>query len=54
VVVYYCEYCILREDTVRQRRGSYIGCGIGCIPSSCWIIKKKDLEISRVDIAHTG
>jgi hypothetical protein len=52
-VVYYCEYCILREDTVRERRGSYNGCVVGCIPSFCWIIKRKDLEISLVDVAHT-
>jgi hypothetical protein len=33
VVVYRCEYCILREDTVRERRESYNGCVVGCIPS---------------------
>jgi hypothetical protein len=49
-----CEYCILREETVRERRGSYNGCVVGCIPSFCWIIKRKDLEISLVDVAHTG
>jgi hypothetical protein len=38
------EYCILREETVRERRGSYNGCVVGCIPSFCWIIKRKDLE----------
>jgi hypothetical protein len=26
---------------------------VGCIPSFCWIIKRKDLLISLVDIAHT-
>jgi hypothetical protein len=46
VAVYVCEYCILREETVRERRGSYNGCVVGCIPSFCWIIKMKDLEIS--------
>jgi hypothetical protein len=54
VVVYYRECCILREETVRERRGSYNGCVVGCIPSFCWIIKRKDLEISLVDVAHTG
>jgi hypothetical protein len=49
-----CEYCILREEIVRERRGSYNGCVVGCIPSFCWIIKRKDLEISLVDVAHTG
>jgi hypothetical protein len=30
----YCEYCILREEVpVRERRGSYSGCFVGCIPS---------------------
>jgi hypothetical protein len=32
VVLYYCEYCILREDIVRERRGSYTTCVVGCIP----------------------
>jgi hypothetical protein len=54
VVVYYCEYCILREEIVRERRGSYIECVVGCIPSFCWIIKRKDLIISLVDVAHSG
>ena len=27
------EYCILREETVRERKGSYNECVIGCIPS---------------------
>jgi hypothetical protein len=39
---------------MRERRGSYSGCVVGCIPSFCWIIKRKDLEISLVDVAHTG
>jgi hypothetical protein len=39
---------------VRERRGSYNRCVVGCIPSFCWMIKRKDLEISLVDIAHTG
>jgi hypothetical protein len=44
----------MREETVREIRGSYNGCVVGCIPSFGWIIKGKDLEISLVDIAHTG
>jgi hypothetical protein len=27
------EYCILREEIVRERRGSYNECVVGCIPS---------------------
>jgi hypothetical protein len=41
VAMYHCEYCILREETVRERRGSYNGCVVGCIPSFCWIIIKE-------------
>jgi hypothetical protein len=33
VAMYHCEYCILREEIVRERRGSYSGCVVGCIPS---------------------
>jgi hypothetical protein len=33
VVVSDSRYCVMREDTVRERRGSYNGCVIGCIPS---------------------
>jgi hypothetical protein len=54
VIVYHCEHCILREEIVRERRGSYNECVVGCIPSFCWIIKRKDLPISLVDVAHTG
>jgi hypothetical protein len=39
---------------VRERRGSYSGCVVGCIPSFYWIIKRKDLTIYLVDVAHTG
>jgi hypothetical protein len=39
---------------VTETRGSYSGCVVGCIPSFCWIIKRKDLEIYFVDVAHTG
>jgi hypothetical protein len=33
VVVYECDYCILRDDVVRERRGSYSGHDVGCILS---------------------
>jgi hypothetical protein len=39
---------------VRERRGSYNKCVVGCIPSFCWIIIKEGPEISLVDIAHIG
>jgi hypothetical protein len=54
VAVYECDYCILREEIVRERRRSYNGHAAGCIPSFCWIIKMKELTISLVDVAHTG
>jgi hypothetical protein len=38
VDVYNCEYCILREEIVRKRRGSYNKCVVGCIPSFYWTI----------------
>jgi hypothetical protein len=44
----------MREETLRERIGSYNRLVVGCIPSFCWIIKRKDLEISLVDIDHTG
>ena len=28
---------ILRDETVRERRGSYNGFAVGCIPSICWM-----------------
>jgi hypothetical protein len=31
--MYHFQYCIMREETVRKRRGSYIVCVVGCIPS---------------------
>jgi len=40
-VGYESEYCILREETMRERRKSYNGCVVGCIPSFCWIIIKE-------------
>jgi hypothetical protein len=48
------EYCSLREEIVRERRGSYSGRVVGCIHSFFFIIKRKDLAISLVDVAHTG
>jgi hypothetical protein len=33
VAMYHCEYCILSEETVRERRGSYNRYDVGCIPS---------------------
>jgi hypothetical protein len=33
VAMNHCEYCILSEDIVRERRGSYSGCVVGCIPT---------------------
>jgi hypothetical protein len=53
IATVYCIARILREDIVRERRGSYNGCVVDCIPSFCWIIKRKDLKISLVDVAHT-
>jgi hypothetical protein len=31
VAMYNFEYCILSEETVRERRGSYNRCVVGCI-----------------------
>jgi hypothetical protein len=33
MVVYECDCCIMREEIMRERRGSYNGCVVGCIPS---------------------
>jgi hypothetical protein len=33
VAMYDGEYCILRRETVRERRGSYSRFVVGCIPS---------------------
>jgi hypothetical protein len=41
-----------RGDCERKKR-KLQWCVVGCIPSFCWIIKRKDLAISLVDIAHT-
>jgi hypothetical protein len=54
VAMYYFEYCIMREETMRERRRSYNKHCCSCIPSFWWIIKRKDLEIYLVDVAHTG
>jgi hypothetical protein len=54
VIGYHCKYCILREKTIREIRGSYNECVVGCIPSFCWITKRNDLKISMVDVAQTG
>jgi hypothetical protein len=35
------EYCILREETVRERRGSYSGFCCRLYPFICWIIIKE-------------
>jgi hypothetical protein len=35
------EYCILREETVRERRGSYSGFCCRLYPFICWIIIKQ-------------
>jgi hypothetical protein len=35
------EYCILREDTVRERRGSYNGFCCRLYPFICWITIKE-------------
>jgi hypothetical protein len=53
VAMRYGKYCILREETVREIRGSYNGFFCRLYPFICWIIIK-DLAISLVDIAHTG
>jgi hypothetical protein len=33
VAMYDCKYCILSEETVRERRRSHDGCVVGCMPS---------------------
>jgi hypothetical protein len=38
---YECDYCILREETAREKRGSYNRHVVGCITSLCWIIIKE-------------
>jgi hypothetical protein len=35
------EYCILREETVREKRGSYSGFCCRLYPFICWIIIKE-------------
>jgi hypothetical protein len=41
VAMHYGEYCILREETVRERRGSYSGFCCRLYPFICWIIIKE-------------
>jgi hypothetical protein len=41
VAMHYGEYCILREDIVRERRGSYSGFCCRLYPFICWIIIKE-------------
>jgi hypothetical protein len=41
VAMHYGEYCILREETVRERRGSYNGFCCRLYPFICWIIIKE-------------
>jgi hypothetical protein len=33
MTMYHYEYCILSEEIVREIRGSYSGCVVGCIMS---------------------
>jgi hypothetical protein len=33
MVVYVCKYCIMGEETMRERRGSYNEYVVGCNPS---------------------
>jgi hypothetical protein len=41
VTMHYGEYCIMREETVRERRGSYNGFCCRLYPFICWIIIKE-------------
>jgi hypothetical protein len=41
VAMHYGEYCILREETMRERRGSYSGFCCRLYPFICWIIIKE-------------
>jgi hypothetical protein len=41
VAMHYGEYCILREEIVRERRGSYNGFCCRLYPFICWIIIKE-------------
>jgi hypothetical protein len=33
VAMYHYEYCIMSEETMRNIRGSYNRCVVGCIPT---------------------
>jgi hypothetical protein len=54
VAMYEGEYCILREETVRERRGSYSGFFCRLYPFICWIIIKEGPGNFSGDVAHTG
>jgi hypothetical protein len=54
MVVYYCEYCMPREEIVRERRGSYNGCVVGCIASFFLDNKKEGPGNFSGDIDYTG
>jgi hypothetical protein len=41
VAMHYGEYCILREEIVRERRGSYNKIFCRLYPFICWIIIKE-------------
>ena len=41
MAMYESEYCILREETVRERRGSYSEFFCRLYPFICWIIIKE-------------
>jgi hypothetical protein len=41
VAMHHCEYCILSEETVRERRGSYSMVCCRLYPFICWIIIKE-------------
>jgi len=43
----YCSILnVSKRETMRERRGSYTGCVVGCIPSSCWTIERMNWKIS--------
>ena len=41
MAMHYGEYCIMREETMRERRGSYNEFCCRLYPFICWIIIKK-------------
>ena len=52
IVLWLC--IILREEIVREWRGSYSGCVVGCIPSSFIRWNKERTGNFYVDVAHIG